>query len=51
MLDGNKSKAVDDVCEIGNVVGLKFKGDNNNNMFDVLSGARRKNKEGDGVGK
>jgi hypothetical protein len=42
VLHGNKNKAIDDVCEIGKAVGLKFKGDNNN-IFDVLSGARRKN--------
>jgi len=50
VLHENKNKAVDDVCEIRKVVGLKFKGDNNN-MFDVLSGAGRENKEGDGGGK
>jgi len=50
VLHGNKNKAVNDVCEIGKAMGLKFKGDNNN-MFDVLSGAGRKNKEGDGGGK
>jgi hypothetical protein len=50
VLHGNKQDAVEDVCGIGKAVGLKFQGDKNNS-FDVLSGAGRKNKEGDGGGK
>jgi hypothetical protein len=34
---------------LGKLVGIKFNGDKNN-MFDVLSGVRRKNSEGGGRG-
>ena len=47
VLHGCGKALSDDVRGMGKVVGLKFKGDTNN-MFDVLLGAGRKNKEGDG---
>ena len=49
MLHGNATVMSEDVCDIGNTVGLKFKGDKNN-MFDVLSGVGRKNDGGSGHG-
>ena len=50
MLHGNEKVRSEDVRDIGRTVGLNFTGDKNN-MFDVLSGAGRKNREGgsDGV--
>jgi len=47
VVHGNDRVQSDDVRGIGKTVGLNFKGDKNN-MFDVLSGVGRKNKEGDG---
>jgi len=49
VLHGNKKVVDEDVRGIGKVVGLKFNGDKNN-MFNVLSGLGRKNKEGGGKG-
>jgi len=49
VLHGNDKVLSDDVRDIGKAVGLNFQGDKNN-MFDVLSGAVTKNKEGDGNG-
>jgi len=49
VLHGNDKVLSEDVCEIGRTVGLNFSGDNNN-MFDVLSGVGRKNREGGGDG-
>jgi len=50
VLHGNEKVRSEDVRDIGRTVGLNFTGDKNN-MFDVLSGAGRKNREGgsDGV--
>lgn len=50
VLHGTHRVAQEDVMGIGKEIGLKFGGDNNN-MFDVLSSVRRKNKEGVGKGK
>jgi len=50
VLHGNDKVVSEDVCDIGTVVGLKFKGDKNN-MFDVLSRVGRKNNGGGGDGK
>ena len=47
VLHGDTKAVNEDVCGIGQVVGLKFNGDKNN-RFDVLSGASRKN-DGGGV--
>jgi len=49
VVHGSDRVKSDDVRGIGKMVGLNFKGDKNN-MFDVLSGAGRKNKEGEGRG-
>jgi len=49
VLHGNSKVVNDDVCNIGKMVGLKFKGDKNN-MFDVLSGGGRRNSESGGKG-
>ena len=49
VLHGNDKVLSEDVCEIGRTVGLNFSGDKNN-MFDVLSGVGRKNREGGGEG-
>ena len=49
VLHGNSKVVNDDVCNIGKMVGLKFKGDKNN-MFDVLSGGGRRNPESGGKG-
>jgi hypothetical protein len=49
VLHGNEKAKSDDVRGIGKMVGLNYQGDKNN-MFDVLSGAGRKNKEGVGRG-
>jgi len=46
VLHGKGKNKADDVCEIGKIVGLKFKGDKNN-MFDVLAATDRK-RHGDG---
>ena len=50
VLHGNDKVATEDVCSIGRTIGLNFSGDNYN-MFDILSGGGRKNREGgsDGV--
>jgi len=45
VLHGTDKVANEGVKGIGKEIGLKFDGDKNN-MFDVLSSARRKNKEG-----
>jgi len=50
VLHGTDRVAQEDVTGIGKEIGLKFGGDNNN-MLDVLSSVRRKNKEGVGKGK
>jgi len=50
VLHGIDRVAQEDVTGIGKEIGLKFSGDDNN-MFDVLSTVRRKNKEGVGKGK
>jgi len=47
VLHGNGKKKAEDVCEIGKIVGLKFKGDKNN-MFDVLAAKDRKHHGGGG---
>jgi len=49
VLHGNDKVLSEDVCEIGRIVGLNFSGDKHN-MFDVLSGVGRKNREGGGGG-
>ena len=49
VLHGNDKVMTEDVCEIGRTGGLNFSGDRNN-MFDVLSGVGRKNREGGGNG-
>jgi len=49
VLHGNKKVVDEDVRGIGKVVGLKFNGDKNN-MFNVSSGAGRKNQKGGGKG-
>ena len=49
MLHGNDTVRSEDVRLIGRNVGLNFTGDQNN-MFDVLSGVGRNNREGDGHG-
>ena len=49
VLHGSDKAMSEDVRGIGKVVGLNFKRDKNN-MFDMLSGVGRKNKEGDGKG-
>ena len=49
MLHGNDKVRSEDVCDIGRAVGLNFTRDKNN-MFDVLSGVGRNNREGDGDG-
>ena len=50
VLHGTDRVAQEDVTGIGKEIGLKF-GRDNNNMYDVLSSVRRKNKEGVGKGK
>jgi hypothetical protein len=50
VLHGSSKVMSEDVRDLGKVVGLNFKGDNNN-RFDVLSGVGRKKKEGEGEGK
>jgi hypothetical protein len=50
VLHGSSKVLPEDVTDLGKVVGLNFKGDNNN-RFDVLSGVGRKKKEGEGEGK
>lgn len=50
MLHGTDCVTTEDVRGIGKEIGIKFAGDKNN-MFDVLSSVRRKNKEGDRQGK
>lgn len=50
MLHGTERVAQEDVTGIGKEIGIKFNVDSNN-MFDVLSSVRRKNKEGVGKGK
>lgn len=47
MLHGDDKAVNEDVCGIGQVVGLKFSGDKNN-KFDTSSGAGRKNNGGGG---
>jgi len=47
VLHGNDKVVTEDVCSIGRTIGLNFSGDNNN-MFDILSGGGRKNREGGG---
>lgn len=47
VLHGNSKALSDDVRGMGKLVRVNFQGDNQN-RFDVLSGAGRKNKEGDG---
>jgi len=47
VLHGNDKVRSEDVRDIGKSVGLNFASDNNN-MFDVLSGAGRKIREGGG---
>jgi len=42
VLNTNKKTTVDDVCDIGKKIGLKFEGDKNN-KFDVLSGVGEEN--------
>lgn len=49
VLHVNSKVVSEDVRGVGNVLGLKFKGDKNN-RFDVLSGVGRTNKEGVGEG-
>ena len=49
VLHGNSKVVSDDVCDIGKMVGLQFKGDKNN-RFDALSGAGRKHSESGGRG-
>ena len=49
VLHGNNKVVNDEVCDIGKMVGLKFKGDKNN-MFDVLSGVGRRKSESGGNG-
>ena len=49
VLHGNDTVRSEDVRLIGRNVGLNFTGDQNN-MFDVLSGVGRNNREGDGHG-
>jgi len=46
VLHGTDRVTNEDIRGIGKEIGIKFDGDKNN-MFDVLSGVRRKNKEGD----
>ncbi|GAU42656.1 hypothetical protein TSUD_398610 [Trifolium subterraneum] len=43
-MQGNEQKAMDDVWELGNAIGVKVKGDNAN-MFSVLSRATKGRKE------
>lgn len=50
VLHGNSKVMSDDVKGMGKAVGLSFKGDKHN-MFEVLSGAGRKIRESDGLGK
>ena len=47
VLHGKGKNKADDVCEIGKIGGLKFKGDKNN-MFDVLAATDRKHHGGGG---